>query len=344
MKKNFRKIAKIALALIYLVIIAGAVVRMTGSGMGCPDWPKCFGYYIPPTQIEDLEFKANHVYKKGIVIIEDETLLVARTDFKSSNNLNINNWNPYTKHDYAKFNPIHTWVEYINRLVGALSGIPILIFTILSFSLWKKNKWITIISVLTLLGLLFQAWLGKTVVDSNLAPFKITIHMVMAMIIVALILYLIYVTKTQNKTIKNNSFNNILMVAIALTLVQIVLGTQVRQYIDEQIKTVGYVKELWLEHPTLQFYIHRTFSVAVLALNTLLYFRNKTLKLGHNAINYVMVCIILEVITGIAMYYFNFPFTSQPIHLVIATVLFGLQFHIALESAVFKGKIITERA
>ena len=39
MQKHFRKIAKTALILVYLVIIAGAVVRMTGSGMGCPDWP-----------------------------------------------------------------------------------------------------------------------------------------------------------------------------------------------------------------------------------------------------------------------------------------------------------------
>jgi len=187
--KHFRKVAKIALVLVYLVIIAGAVVRMTGSGMGCPDWPKCFGYYIPPTDISQLQFKPHHDYKKGIVIIKDEALLVAKNDFASHTVLNPNNWESYTKHDYAKFNATHTWVEYINRLCGALSGIPILIFTILSFWFYKKNKWITILSLLTVFGMAFQAWLGKTVVDSNLAPFKITIHMVMALVIVAMILY-----------------------------------------------------------------------------------------------------------------------------------------------------------
>jgi len=74
MKRTFRKVAKIALILVYIVIIAGAVVRMTGSGMGCPDWPKCFGYYIPPTNAETLQWEPNRDFKKGQAIIKDSTL------------------------------------------------------------------------------------------------------------------------------------------------------------------------------------------------------------------------------------------------------------------------------
>ena len=84
MKKHFRVIAKTALVLVYLVIIAGAVVRMTGSGMGCPDWPKCFGYYIPPKEVSEIEFKPNNAYKKGIIIIHNEELIVAKTNFNLS--------------------------------------------------------------------------------------------------------------------------------------------------------------------------------------------------------------------------------------------------------------------
>lgn len=343
MKKHFRKIAKIALVMIYLVIIAGAVVRMTGSGMGCPDWPKCFGYYIPPTEIEQLEFQPNHDYKKGVVIIKNESLLVVKEDFFSRDTLDISNWNPYTKHDYATFNPVHTWVEYINRLLGALSGIPILIFTVLSFWFWKDNKWITIVSVLTVFAMAFQAWLGKTVVDSNLAPFKITVHMVMALVIVAMILFLIFKTKRSYKhQIEDNTFKTFIVSAIVLSLIQIVLGTQVRQEIDTTIKSVGYIKSMWMENPSVTFYIHRSFSILILIVNLALFVRNRKLKLGYKKVDLLFSFILLEIATGIAMFYFDFPFLSQPIHLVIATILFGIQFYVYLESK-YSRTIATNR-
>lgn len=331
--KNFRTLSKIALVLIYLVIIAGSVVRMTGSGMGCPDWPKCFGYYIPPTHESQLLFKSNHSYEKGMMILlENEQFMVAKKDFISNKVYDANNWELYSTHDYAIYNPVHTWTEYINRLIGAFSGLPILILGIWSLWFFNKNKWITVIALLTLFGMGFQAWLGKTVVDSNLAPYKITIHMVMALLIVAFILYLIFATKTSFKLQKYHSFfNTLLVVGIVLTLIQIVLGTQVRQFVDEQTKMMGYEKSLWLAQPELDFYVHRSTSILVLVINGYLWFINKKLNLGYKKINLVLNCILLEVFSGIMMYYFDFPFLSQPLHLVIASILFGIQMYILLE-------------
>ena len=331
--KNFRTLSKIALVLIYLVIIAGSVVRMTGSGMGCPDWPKCFGYYIPPTHESQLLFKPNHSYEKGMMILlESEQFMVAKEDFISNKVFDANNWELYSTHDYAIYNPVHTWTEYINRLIGAFSGLPVLILGIWSFWFFNKNKWITVIALLTLFGMGFQAWLGKTVVDSNLAPYKITIHMVMALLIVAFVLYLIFATKTSFKLQKYHSFfYTLLVIGIVLTLIQIVLGTQVRQFIDEQTKMMGYEKSLWLAQPELDFYVHRSTSILVLVINGYLWFINKKLNLGYKKINLVLNCILLEVFSGIMMYYFDFPFLSQPLHLVIASILFGIQMYILLE-------------
>lgn len=337
----YRKFLKISLVLVYLVIIAGAVVRMTGSGMGCPDWPKCFGYYIPPTEATELQFQPGREYKEGQVIIVEESLKVASEDFVSSEAYDPQNWETYTKHDYAIFNPSHTWVEYLNRLAGALAGLAVLIMALLSFSKFRQRKSITILSWLCVFLMAFQAWLGATVVYSVLAPAKITVHMVMALVIVAVLLYLIYISseKTRNH-FKTKSFQNLLIIAVILSLVQVILGTQVRQFVDEQVKNLGYSSpDLWLSDPDFIFYLHRSFSILVLMINLFLWWKNRNLHLNLKKIDLVLLLILLEIATGIAMYYLDFPFLSQPLHLVIATILFGVQFYLLMESYYAPEKI-----
>jgi cytochrome c oxidase assembly protein subunit 15 len=331
-KKHFLKSAQIALILVYLVIFAGAFVRLTGSGMGCPDWPKCFGYYIPPTEQSELLFAANKEYDKGQVIIKDESLLVAKAEFVSKSNFDEANWEKYTKHDYAIFNPIHTWVEYINRLLGALAGIACVITFGLSFFYWKENKNLIILTFVICVLMGFQAWLGKTVVDSVLNPFKITTHMLAALLIVALQLIVIFSVTANKKTIVfNKKFNLILIASLLLTLVQIVLGTSVREHVDHVSET-GAPEIMWLQNPTLSFYIHRSFSIIVLLTNVYLLFLNKKLVLGFTKLKWVLYILVIEIISGISMYYFDFPFGTQTIHIVLATILFGIQFYLILES------------
>jgi cytochrome c oxidase assembly protein subunit 15 len=334
MYKNFHTIAKTSLVLVYLVIIAGAVVRMTGSGMGCPDWPKCFGHLIPPTDESELKWKPGQDYQKGQVIILNESLQVAKLDFVSGNQFKLEHWEPYTKHDYAEFNPWHTWIEFINRLFGALAGLGTLALAITSIWYWKKKKSITLFSWLVVFAMGFQAWLGATVVYSVLDPFRITLHMVMALLIVALLLYLVFISKKKRK---NHTYNAktvvFLSIVFGLSLVQIVLGTQVRQFVDEQIAEVGEIaKNLWLHQPSISFYIHRSFSIIVVLLNLYLAYRIYKLNLGLTKINWVLLILLIEVITGMAMFYWDFPFMSQTIHLVLASLLFGVQFYLVLES------------
>lgn len=334
MKKNFILAAKISLVLVYFVIVAGAMVRMTGSGMGCPDWPKCFGYYIPPTDIKELTWTPNRAFEKGQVIIKDETLLVANSDFKTGETFDVNQWRPYTKHDYVIFNPTHTWIEYLNRLAGALAGIAVFVMAIFSVGYRKDNKKIMWLSWLVVFLMGFQGWLGATVVYSVLNPVKITLHMVVALVIVALILYLIRMASTKAGTVVRDSlFSKLLWGTLLLTLIQVVLGTQVRQFVDEQVKVFGYDNmAAVLANPTFDFYIHRTLSALVFIFNMYLYVRNRTMQLGYDKMNWVILLIGLEILSGIAMYYFDFPFGTQAAHLVLASVLFGVQFYMVLES------------
>lgn len=329
----FLNSVKTSIVLVYLVIVAGAVVRMTGSGMGCPDWPKCFGYFIPPTEISELEFQPERFYKKGQVIIVEETLQVAKSDFTTTESYDEDNWDTYTKHDYAVFNPAHTWVEYINRLFGALAGLAVFIMALLSLKKWKTNKLVITLSWLSVFLMGFQAWLGATVVYSVLSPVKITIHMVMALVIVAILLYIHFLAaEKKGAHSKSKLFQNVVIFAAILTLVQVVLGTQVRQFVDEQVKVLGDgASSLWMAHPEWDFYIHRSFSILVFAVNAFLWWVNRKKQFGFKLMNWVMLFLILEIITGIAMYNFDFPFGSQAIHLVVASLLFGVQFYLLLQ-------------
>jgi len=337
MLQRFNKLAKISLVCVYLIIIAGAVVRMTGSGMGCPDWPKCFGYYVPPTEVADIQFKPEHQYKSGYVIQIKDTFYFAKEDFRSTKTLNLNNWNKNTKHSYNTFNPTHTWIEYINRLFTAFAGFPMLLLLIVSFGLWKSKKHLTIDSILVILGMGFEAWLGKTVVDSNLLPYKITIHMMGSFVIIALLLYSIYKSQGHTTIKVPVAFKYVLISSILLTFLQVFLGTQVRQFIDEQVIAIGYENHLWLQNPNTQFYIHRTLSIVVVLINLWLFIMNKKQELNFPIINYIIIVLGLEVITGMAMYYFDFPFTTQPLHLVLSAILFGLQFYLILKTITVKN-------
>lgn len=334
MQKHFRKIAKASLVLVYLVIAAGGIVRMTGSGMGCPDWPKCFGYYIPPTNSSELQWYADTEVKKGQIIIVDEALQVATKDFRTTTSYNKTNWDAYTKHDYAKFNVAHTWIEYINRLFGAIGGLATLVLALVSISFFKKNKKITFFSWLVVLGMGFQAWLGATVVYSVLEPVKITVHMIMALVIVALLLYVVKITKKSVVVTKvSKNILPLLSIVLLATLIQIVLGTQVRQFVDGRIDLVGEAsKNQWLIDIDWKFYVHRSFSIIVVLLNILLARSIYVHKLNYKKVNWVLLLLLLEVVSGITMYYFNFPFATQPMHLILASLLFGIQFYLVLEA------------
>ena len=120
--------------------------------------------------------------------------------------------------------------------------------------------------------------------------------------------------------------------SIILSILQITLGTQVRQFVDEQIKLIGYEKQLWLTAPRINFYIHRSLSILVFLVNVYLWYINRKLKLKYVKVNFVILCILVEILTGIMMYYFEFPILSQPIHLLLASILFGVQIYLFMES------------
>ena len=334
MKNRFPAIVKVTLISLYLIFLAGLIVRMTGSGMGCPDWPKCFGYYIPPTSEEQITWQPNSTYEEGIIIIKNEVLYVAERKVNTSSVFDETNWEEYTKHEYATFNKFHTWVEYINRLITVLSGFIFLFLLAGSLKFRKENKWIPILSFIAFFFMLVEAFLGKMVVDSNLKPTMITVHMVIGLLIIGLILRLLFIIREEKTVFKYHSlFNKLLIVSIIFSIIQIAMGTQVRQFIDEQVKLFGFEnKEYSLMNPSFKFYFHRSFTIAIILVNFGLFYLNQLHKLGYKLIKWILVLLFLETITGILMYYAEFPLGTQAVHLLSGALLFGVQFYLWLQS------------
>ena len=115
----------------------------------------------------------------------------------------------------------------------------------------------------------FQGWLGKTVVDSNLLPYKISIHMAMALLIV---LFLVYLLSREQKNRQEltyvKQFQGLALVAILLSLIQIGMGTQVRQFVDEQMHSFNLIQASeWLAKAPIIFYVHRSFSILILLVH-----------------------------------------------------------------------------
>ena len=322
----------ISIVIVYLVILAGGIVRMTGSGMGCPDWPKCFGFLIPPTERSQLEWKSNSEYNKNQIVIIDEKLFYANDKFKSKSEFEMSNWSEYTKHDYSKFNVYHTWIEYINRLIGAIAGLSVLILFISSLKFLKTKKIITGLSFLALIAIIFQAWLGKMVVDSNLMANTITVHMLMAIVLLFILFSILAISNPSKKRVRiSRNISILVLISIVLLLIQIITGTEVRKFIDIKMELLNYTeKERWIENISSSFSFHRSFSWAIIIVNSLIYFYARKSGLKLKIIHIVNSLIFFQISSGIIMYYFHFPFSSQPIHLLISTMIISIQFYFLL--------------
>ncbi|MDX2003091.1 MAG: COX15/CtaA family protein [Chitinophagales bacterium] len=305
MNNTFLKLAKIGLVMIYLVIIAGSVVRMTGSGMGCPDWPKCFGMWIPPTDVSQLPL-----------------------DYQQT----------YADRGYAdtSFNVFHTWTEYLNRLVGALTGFIILAMLLFSFGYWRSDRRVVWLCLLAVIAIGFQAWLGKLVVDSVLTPVKITVHMLMALVMVALQLYIIKRTSSNSSKITTAVGSSLRWIAIGclfLTLVQVTLGTQVREQVDEIAAKYSYGNRWqWISELNAIFKLHRSFSLVVIMLNSYLVWALYNKGIRWQANGWLILLLAIEILTGIVLTYLGMPAYIQPVHLLLASLIFGTQFWILLKA------------
>jgi heme a synthase len=314
--KTFKQLLFWAIFGTYLVILAGAVVRGTGSGLGCPDWPRCFGQWAPPTDISELPANYKELYK-----ISGQTI--------------------------ADFDPFKTWIEYTNRLLGALLGFVMIILFGFSFPMRKYERSIPWYCGGLLLLIIVQGGVGAMVVSSHLKPFIITIHMFLALLLLFGLLYLRkYCRDLTDTSIVQKSDKNALQLSrwlVYLTFFQVLMGTQVRQAVDSLIRdTQQATSATVVDLLGTIFYVHRTFSlvIVVLFLYLLFYFQRK--QFSSSAFFLTLLAFLStmgNVVTGITLNYFSFPASAQPPHLFFGVLTLGLLYSLSLN---LRGSLLSE--
>ncbi|MCU0353524.1 MAG: COX15/CtaA family protein [Cytophagales bacterium] len=331
----FRKWGVVTVVFVYLLIAIGGIVRSTGSGMGCPDWPKCFGSWVPPTDVSQLpaDYRETYAQKRKD---KNEKLAgyLSKIGLADLGKRISADPDMYVE---AEFNAVKTWIEYLNRLFGVLVGLLIVGTAVLSLRFWNRNRAVTVASLLSLVLVGLQGWLGSVVVSTNLLPGTITVHMLLAIAIVFALIYAVQRASQQKvsapRFANKTRLNGVVWVAIGLSFVQIVLGTQVREAIDwvaDEMRQI--TRSEWIDQLGWEFYVHRSFSLLVLGVNAyLLYLLRDSADNGLRRWAGVLLGVTLvEILSGVGMAYFAVPPFLQPVHLLLATVAVGVQYVIYL--------------
>lgn len=288
-RTSFQRLAIAATAITYLLIAVGGLVRASGAGLGCPDWPRCFGSWIPPASAAALP----------------------------------------PEFDPAQFNPTLMWTEYLNRLLGMIVGFAILAATV---SAWRHHRqrprilWPVVAAVL-LTG--FQGWLGGRVVAHELAAWIVTVHMLVALVIVALLLIAVLESMTPPAAPPPSGSRRRLgwwvCGVIALSLVQVGVGTQVRERVDAALEVVprgealAAVGPLDLTHRELA----AVTALAIVGLWALVWTRYPDDAALGRAATLTLTVTAGQVAAGLVLTGAALPPAAQVVHLTLASLMLG---------------------
>ncbi|MCE2786497.1 MAG: COX15/CtaA family protein [Bacteroidota bacterium] len=305
-ERRFRRFGILTIASVFILIFVGGLVRSTGSGMGCPDWPKCFGTWVPPTDVSQLP-----------------------ADYKDRFRVE--------GHEIADFDVYKTWTEYVNRLIGVLIGFFIFLTVFFAIPYLKKDKSIFWLSFAAFLLVGFQGWIGSKVVSSNLAHWMVTIHMIIALVIVGLLIFTI--TRSQNFTVvqlkADASLKPLMVLILSVSGIQTISGTQVRENIDSVALIMGEQnREYWIQALGGIFSFHRTFSIVSLVL-TMWMIKKFRENFDSSSLIYrlalsTIILVAMQILSGKVLDNLGFPKMVQSLHLFVGSLIGGAQLFITI--------------
>lgn len=314
---RFQLLATTALASVLLLIFVGAIVRVTGSGMGCPDWPTCWGCLVPPTRIEQVDFAKLPVEK-----FQKKAERLGRTETVTRETLR------------RDFNPRHIWTEYINRLCSLPVGVLALALFIASFWQLPARKGVFAASFGALALVLANAWMGARVVYSGLRPGVLTTHLALAMLLIGVLVYVAWrgtdaPWRVEFPPGKARRTRWIVLLFLLVTVAEGIMGSQIRELTDGLAKShaqipraewIGELERSWI------YLVHRSFSWAVLGMAILSFMVSRTSRVGgRKKIELAALGIVLvQMVLGVVMVRVILHAAAQVLHVGLAAVLLAV--------------------
>lgn len=316
------RLAWFALVSLVLLVIAGATVRVTGSGLGCPDWPTCWGCLIPPTSVDqidveklDLEKFKTHAARKGI----DPDSITRETVLDG-------------------FDPVRTWIEFTNRLASLPLGFATLLLAVFSWLSPRKKAWIIGLSTFCLLDVIANAIMGAIVVRSGLQPGIITLHMSLAFLLIVVLVTIIWLSRPDKSTVNQapagtKRLKIVSVLFFACLFGEGLLGSQLREQTDELAMTAeteeGVEREKWGEElqVTMVYKIHRSFSWSLLITSGLLLFWGTTAQVKSIEPKLIFAMVVAMMLMGIILGHIAIYASVQVMHVGLTSILLAVTWH-----------------
>ena len=316
----FQFCAKASLVSVLVLIFVGAIVRVTGAGMGCPDWPTCWGCLIPPTAVEEVEFE-----KLDIAKFQRKAERLGR----DPQTITIESLR-------AEFNPRHVWTEFINRLFSLPVGLFSLLTFVLSFRKRREAPIVFIGSFAALFLVLLNAWMGARVVYSGLAPGVLTAHMALAFLLILVQTFLIWRTGSVSECQKfsddrqRKQLRKWLMVLFVVVLAEGVMGSQVRELTDAMSKHLSVSRTEWggaLERSWL-YLTHRSFSWLIVILAGYAWWSGRKYRFSPMNLSEMLVLgiVMAQMVLGVVMSQIHIYGWVQVLHVGLAALLVSSNF------------------
>ncbi len=313
-----KRLALIAFIAVEVLLLFGGIVRATGSGLGCPDWPFCYGRMVPPTRVEDIDFEELNLEK-----------------FRQKAAQHGRDPRSITPESIAReFDATHTWIEYVNRLSALPVGLAVIALLVASVCYRRERPQVLAASILGTALVGVNAWLGAKVVLSALRPGIITLHMGLTIVLLCVLVYACWAAgddswRPQIRSLHLAEFSSLRLFAGALfvlVVAEAVLGSQVREMTDYLARThenaprAAWTREL---EATAVYLIHRSGYWLILISAVVFYQKARTVLMGGAGWleQSVLGLVLVQMILGLILAQVGIIPTAQVLHVGASSLL-----------------------